>query len=294
VRRIVAGLPPGYRLLEIGCGSGLLLQGLERVCSEGYVFGMDMHPEGLRLVRKRCECPLLCGDLFEPPFSKPFDVIGAFDVIEHLSDDGEALRVLHSLLAPGGALLLTVPAHERLWSYFDEFCGHFRRYSPGGLRQAVERSGFQVEYLTEYMSLLFPLIWIGRRMAARRRPLAAVENLSPADLNVIPGINAVLEGLLALELPWIRRGRRLPFGASLLCVARRGKEDHGSARPPAGERRGRPKQTSLFPPLSDAVQVAFGPDEDLPVGNRRRTQNVILQRILGQHFELRPGPQHRR
>lgn len=189
---------------------------------------MDVHPEGLRVARKRCECSLLCGDLFQPPFSQPFDVIGAFDVIEHLSDDEEALRVLHSLLAPGGALLLTVPAHERLWSYFDEFSGHFRRYSPGGLRDVVERSGFQVEYLTEYMSLLLPLIWIGRRLAARRRPSAAPGNLSGVDLKVIPGLNAVLEGLLTLELPWIRCGRRLPFGASLLCVARRGKEDHGS------------------------------------------------------------------
>jgi SAM-dependent methyltransferase len=243
VRRIVAGLPRGYRFLEVGCGAGLLLPGLRRLCSGGSVFGMDMHPEGLRLARQRAACPLVRGNLFEAPFSNPFEVIGAFDVIEHLSDDQEALRALHALLAPGGVLLLTVPAHPQLWSYFDEFSGHFRRYSPEGLRDLVERSGFQVEYLTEYMTLLYPLLWIGRRLAAWRHPSLSAERLSAMDLKIIPGVNWLLHALVALELPWIVHNRRLPFGASLLCVARRTKADHQGCSA-AGR---------LLPPLADAI-----------------------------------------
>lgn len=220
------GLAPGYRVLEVGCGTGNVLEVLEESAHDGMVIGMDIHQEGMQWAKRRVRRAFLVqGDAVHPPFSVRFEVVGLFDVLEHLDDDVGALRGLRQLLTERGSLLLTVPADPSLWSYFDVGSHHKRRYDEGDLRAKLVEAGYVVEYLTPYMSVLHPVIRLGRRFTAWRAapPRSATEawSVAEADLRVRPLSGAVLDFLLGQEVRMLRRRRRLPIGASLLCVARR-------------------------------------------------------------------------
>jgi SAM-dependent methyltransferase len=222
---ITHALMPGYRVLEVGCGSGNVLRMLERACSGGKVVGIDLFSEGLGYARQRVICPLVQGDAHRPPFGRQFDVIGLFDVLEHLVNHEQVLHDLRALLVPGGVLLMTVPAHMRLWRAFDQAAHHVRRYEPAELKTLLSRAGFRVEYLTEYMMVTYPLIWLMSRLARAKypRPADAPEDgpsLDCGDLKIVPGLNGLLSWLLAREVGWVAERRRLPIGTALLALAR--------------------------------------------------------------------------
>jgi SAM-dependent methyltransferase len=220
---LTAGRPPGYRVLEIGCGNGNVLQALERACPAGTVIGMDLFSEGLGYARRRTDAPLLQGDMHHSPFRGRFELVGMFDVLEHLDDDMRVLRDLRALLADDGHLVLTVPAGQELWSYFDEAAHHRRRYDPASLRERLAAAGYEVVRCTPFMLSLYPLVWAGRRVAAamdRLRPRGE-EALAVDELRVRPGLNELILGLLQQEARLVAAGRDLPLGTSLLAVARR-------------------------------------------------------------------------
>jgi SAM-dependent methyltransferase len=220
VQDLVEHLPSGFRVLEAGCGNGNVLRFLSATIRRGAVIGIDLFEEGLRLARQRSGAQLVRGDVHASPFRCQFEIIGAFDVIEHLYDDRQALRDFHRLLSDDGVLILTVPSHMALWSYFDKASGHHRRYSKAQLEQALGECGFKVEYTTEFMMAIYPVLWISRRVLGWLRGSKAAED-SLTDLRVVPGLNLLLLLLLSWELPLIRRRIRIPFGSSLLAIARR-------------------------------------------------------------------------
>ena len=225
VEGLVAGLARGYRVLEVGCGDGNTLRMLETACSGATLVGMDLFAQGLRYARRRTRAPLVRGRMEQPPFNVRFHLVGLFDVLEHLEDDRAALARLRELVEPGGALVLTVPGHRKLWSRFDEEAHHCRRYEPPDLLARLTEAGFQVEYLTWFMVVLYPLARVGRkasdviRRAGKR--LGRPEGSAVAtEIRVRPGINGVLAAILSQEGRLLRRRWRLPFGTSLLAVAR--------------------------------------------------------------------------
>src|SRR5262245_29878949 len=99
-KQLTAMLPPKCRVLDIGCGTGNVLQVLERTCPAARVVDMDLFAEGLRYARQRVSCALVQGDIHKPPFGEKFNIIGLFDVLEHIPDDGQMLQELHDMLAP--------------------------------------------------------------------------------------------------------------------------------------------------------------------------------------------------
>jgi len=226
VGQITASLEPGYRVLEVGCGTGNVLNVLEQACPNGIVVGMDLFIEGLQYARRRTSCPLVQGDMGRPPFNKQFDLIGLFDVLEHLPDDMQVLRNLNGMLVSGGALFITVPAHPSLWSYFDEASHHCRRYKTAELESKLIRAGYRVEYMTQFMMSIYPLVWTGRRLASLRKDvrLSDVDSmhvLASQELRIIPVVNELLGWLLERESLSIARRKRLPIGTSLLAIARK-------------------------------------------------------------------------
>jgi len=217
----------GYRVLEVGCGTGNVLHALEQACSRGVVVGMDLFAEGLAVARTRTSCPLVQGNLEQPGFGVRFDLIGAFDVVEHLSDDLQVFRSLHSMLKPGGVLLLTVPAHQALWSYFDEVSHHYRRYEPDGLRRKLNQTGYEIEFLSEFMASIYPLLWLVRRVRSlhrRTRNSHTADSdfaLTLEELRIVPVVNELLTFVLMQEARLIKSRVVLPFGTSLIVAARR-------------------------------------------------------------------------
>ena len=221
-RQITANLPKGHRILELGCGNGGMLRALANACPTAQVIGMDLFAEGLRHARRRTPCPLVQADVCRAPFSARFELIGMFDVLEHIPDDRGILRQVNNLLSPNGALLMTVPAHPELWSYFDEASQHCRRYTPEELRQKLEEAGLVVEYLTQFMGCLYPLMWLGRRLKSIRpgRRAGDETTMTADELRITPGLNGLLDMLLKREAGSIERRRRLSIGTSLLAIAR--------------------------------------------------------------------------
>lgn len=218
VQNITRPLPDGFRVLEVGCGTGNVLRFLEKACPRGRVIGMDLFLDGLRYARRRTGTPLVQGDMHQPPFRAQFNLIGLFDVLEHLPDDVHVLRDLYAMLAPGGALLITVPAHMALWSYFDEAAHHQRRYSVPDLREKLKQTGYKVAYLSQYMASLYPMVWLGRRLAGRNKAQKA-ENLAAQELKITPGLNEILTAVLYAEGELVTRRVPLPMGTSLIALA---------------------------------------------------------------------------
>jgi SAM-dependent methyltransferase len=195
------------------------------------VIGMELFAEGLHYARQRTNCALVQGDMYASPFGVQFEVIGLFDVIEHLPNDRAVLDNLYNMLVPGGALLLTVPAFPALWSYFDEAAHHCRRYELAEMERKLSEAGYEVEYLSYFMATIFPLTWLNRRLATllnklfkgRSAPALNVDELTAKELRIVPLLNEGLGGLLSWEKQVIKRRNRLPFGTSLLAIARKRK-----------------------------------------------------------------------
>jgi SAM-dependent methyltransferase len=229
--QVVQPFGVGYRVLEVGCGSGYVLRALKQVCAGGTVIGMDLFEDGLRNARARLpNTALVRGDILQPPFSARFQLIGLFDVLEHLDDDMRVLRAIRELLTEDGVLMVTVPAGAALWSYADVVAKHVRRYELAGLETKLRQAGFVVEYASPFMATLYPVLWAGRRVASFRDRRSAADperskELFDDELNINPVAGLTLGWFLKQELRWLRRRRRLPFGSSLIAIARRGRAE---------------------------------------------------------------------
>jgi len=219
--KLTSDLNPGYLVLEVGCGTGNVLSVLRQACPGGNVVGLELWLDGLRFAQQRSKGPLVQGDVRNSPFGKPFELIGMFDVLEHISEEVETLVALREALAPGGILMLTVPAHQYLWSYFDEAAHHCRRYSSREIRARFTEAGFQVEFMSEFMTCIFPIVWVFRKIGNRRQSSETARTLAMREFRVLPVINGLLTALLRLEVLWLSRGWRLPIGTSLIAVARK-------------------------------------------------------------------------
>lgn len=206
------------KMLEIGCGNGNILAYLKQ--HEIYIEGADIFLEGLNFCRKRVSTvDLYQVDILSMPFYNTFDVIGAFDVLEHIDDDNKALEEINRALKAGGSLLLTVPAHKFLWSYFDKRSSHQRRYSKRELIVKLEQAGFTVRKISYYMFFLFPMFAAIRLLKNMfvSESYEKVNDNNSLEAKTIPFVNDIFLALLKVE-EHIIRYTNLPFGASLLAL----------------------------------------------------------------------------
>ena len=180
--------------------------------------GLDLSAEALFHARRRGCRWLVRGDARNLPIkSGSVGLVTALDLLEHLDDDEGALREMCRVLASGGRVFLTVPAHKFLWSEHDEALQHRRRYSLAELRGKVERAGLKVERLTYAIFLLFvptALFRLVQRVAGRRKKPRTALIIFPWP------INAAFTATLYIEAQLLKRFR-LPMGVSLICIARK-------------------------------------------------------------------------
>ena len=208
--------PEARSCLEIGCGTGFVLSGIRQALPELSLSASEIFSEGLSFAAERLPgVELFQMDARRIPFREEFNVIGAFDVLEHIREDEEVLSQMYQAVCKGGGILVTVPHHPFLWSAVDTCARHVRRYKTRELRTKIERAGFEIIRITSFVSLLLPMLIISR---FRMRPGTEPNN---SEVNPAALVNTTLERILDLERMSIRAGLSLPAGGSLLAVARR-------------------------------------------------------------------------
>lgn len=209
--------PNAVRYLEIGCGTGFVLSGFARAYPNLEIVGSELHPTGLRHARKRLglRASFVQMDARQIPARRAFDLIGSFDVLEHIMDDEVVLSEAYSALTKGGGIVLAVPQHPFLWSSADDFGHHVRRYRRGELEAKLRRAGFTVLWSTSYTALLFPLMALSRM--SRRK--ASAEAVITSEFHTSKSVNVVLRTILYFEVKLSALGLRWPFGGSRIVVA---------------------------------------------------------------------------
>jgi SAM-dependent methyltransferase len=212
--------PDVARLLEVGCGNGFVMSGLRSAFPAAELSGSEIFSAGLAFAAARVPSATFYQmDARQIPFRDHFDVVGAFDVIEHIAEDEAVLAEVARALRPGGGLLLSVPQHPALWSAQDEHAFHVRRYTASGLRRKIEAAGFEIVRTTSFVSLLLPMMFLSRRRM--REPSAGTEIDAMGDLRQPRIVNIALEAVMTAERSLIRAGVSFPAGGSLLVVARK-------------------------------------------------------------------------
>ena len=215
VRVVRRRFPSVTAVLEIGCGTGNVLAALGRMVPKPRLVGAEVHAAGLSFAAQRAgDAELVQMDARSIHFRDEFDVVGAFDVIEHIDEDDLVLREMFAACRPGGGVVLTVPQHEWLWSYRDEFARHRRRYRRVDLLAKLADVGFERPWYTSFVTLPLPLMVMSR---LRQRGPEGFDAGSELDLNRTT--NGVLGWLMSIERRLIAAGLSLPVGGSLLVTA---------------------------------------------------------------------------
>ncbi len=218
LRRTLQPLAPFRRALDVGCGVGANLAVLSAYCGE--LVAIDSSPEAVRWCRERGFAAEL-GAVGDLPFpSATFDLVTCLDVLEHV-DDVPATEEIRRVLRPGGLLLVTVPAHPRLWNENDEIAHHRRRYRRCDLQRVL--LGFSEVELSYWNFFMY--VPMRAYSALRRRHPARVRK---NNLLLVPEVaNAPLKLLVRAENR-LREWIRFPTGTSLVALARRSGAEPGA------------------------------------------------------------------
>jgi SAM-dependent methyltransferase len=210
-----ASVPESY--LEIGCGTGYMLQAMTKAFPETKLHGDELFEEGLRHARDRLpSVSLRKKDACLLDDETAYDCIGAFDVLEHIEEDERVLANIARALKPEGYLIATVPQHMALWSKLDEYAHHARRYARAELPRKVIQAGLIPVYVGSFVSLLFPAMWLSRKMKGPQKQVDPLSELHCSRVN-----NFLLGRVMAIEYLLLQAGVRFPFGGSQLLLARK-------------------------------------------------------------------------
>ena len=210
---------PDFRsLLEIGCGTGYVLSGIKEAFPHATLHGSEIFTTGLGFAAARLpRVDFMQMDAKNIPFREEFDIIGAFDVLEHIEEDEQVLDQAYKALKPQGTMLITVPQHAWLWSSTDDYACHVRRYTATGLHRKIESAGFRIVRSTSFVTVLLPAMIISRLLQRNDS-----ENIdATAELKISPWLNSFFFRLLLTELALIRKGLSFPVGGSRLVVAKK-------------------------------------------------------------------------
>jgi 2-polyprenyl-3-methyl-5-hydroxy-6-metoxy-1,4-benzoquinol methylase len=204
--------------LEIGCGTGFVLRRIAEDFPQASMTAVEYYEAALPFARQRCpRATISQADITNLPFESEFDVVGCFDVLEHIPDDLAALRNLKKALKPGGLLLVSVPQHMWLWSEQDEHACHQRRYTRKELATKATSVGLRTVFATSFVSLAVPLMLL-RKLRYQKRTRA--EGPSLAEFEISPLLNRGMRAVLGLERGLVDLGVSWGLGGSLVMGLR--------------------------------------------------------------------------
>jgi len=204
-------LPKDARILEIGCGTG---HNLPMLAAFGKVEAIEIDPAAREIASARLGRPVGAAPL--PALTGvdrgAYDLVAVLDVVEHIQDDVAALKAMAECLKPGGKILITVPAHQWMWSAHDVVNHHHRRYSKAGLARVIRAAGLEPRKLGYFNSLLFPL-------AAASRLVGRLTGKDDSDDSPPPRpVNTLFETIFRLERHLVGRVPLTP-GVSIITLA---------------------------------------------------------------------------
>lgn len=203
--------------MEIGCGTGFVLQSVARNYPSATLAGSEVFTNGLKYAKSRTPgANFVQMDARNIPYIEEYDVIGIFDVLEHIEKDHEVISGIFNALKPRGGLIVTVPQHPGLWSKADEYACHVRRYTHAEIFAKLELAGFRIIRSTSFVSLLLPVLAVSRLMKDNS------EQYDPlAEYTISTALSKILKMIMKVELLMIQAGISFPAGGSRLVIARK-------------------------------------------------------------------------
>jgi len=202
------------KILDIGCGTGGTTLSLNQF---GSTYGIDSSFSALKYCNQRGLEKVVKSSSYELPFSSnSFDLVTILDVLEHIKNDLKVLKEVKRVLKKDGTILITVPAYQFLWSEHDLAVSHYRRYNSKTLSSIINQSGFKVVRISYFVSFLFPLLAVYRIASKLKK---SKSNPKSHLIQLPTSINILLQKILHLE-NWILDKTNLPFGLSIVCVAK--------------------------------------------------------------------------
>lgn len=216
LRSLTGQLPSGpAAVLDAGCGTGGLLRRLQAARPDWRLTGLDFSPLACALARERTHATLLEGSIDKLPFADGvFDAVISCDVVCQVTAPELAVREFARTLKPGAVVVMTMPAYQWMYSYHDRAVGNLRRYSRLEVAALLRSAGLTVLQDTYWNMLPFPLAVARRKLLPPAAPTSDV-HLFPRPIEA--GFNA----LMGLEHGWLSWVGRLPFGSSVLTVAKK-------------------------------------------------------------------------
>ncbi len=200
-------------IADVGCGVGLLLNSL---ADYGQVTGIDYSDQAIEFCRNSFSGELLQKDFgIENNLEKKYDLVIVSDLLEHIEDDRIAITNIYNMLKPGGYAIITVPAFQFLWSQHDVNNMHFRRYCLDDLKRMISLVPLKINYISYYNFFLFHIAVIVRLV----KKLFNLDKTSNLELTTPPSfINRLLYRTFYSESKYINKGKKFPYGLSLVAV----------------------------------------------------------------------------
>lgn len=213
-------LPTGKtKFLEIGCGTGDFIEQI--VQNENLeITGSEIYLKGLLYAKKNLpKVEFVQFDVTQGVIGEEFNLIVAFDVIEHIENDVTALSNINHMLTKNGVFIVSVPQHIFLWSNLDEIVKHKRRYSRRELVTKLQENGFNVSYVTSFVFVLFPLMLISRMFDKGQYQTQSEDVALEKRVKFPKLLNWIFDLFMRIDEVLIRLGISLPFGGTLVIVA---------------------------------------------------------------------------
>jgi len=194
------------KIIEIGAGTGSVARMLNE---NGYDLSIgEIHEHGIKyaLENNQANLPIYQFDIMKNPFKNHFDVVGLFDVLEHIKDDELAIKHIYTMLNDSGKIIITVPAHMWLWCEDDEVSNHYKRYELDSLKELLKQEGFSIKYATNFFISIIPLLYLRTKSS------------SSAKIKINPIINIILSTISNIENKFLNLISS-KIGGSIIIVA---------------------------------------------------------------------------